>query len=371
MDKQQQQHAGDPRDSKQQDVKLTVAGGGWVLILMAFVIVALVAWAVGPALFREMPPGDNKNIESYGFDLSNLELDRNLVVPALRHRDMVPVMDTAVPIRADEVAAIDGRNKYLVTSDRVVGVSIDGAHRAYPILLLNVHDIIHDTLGGVPIAVTYNWHCDSVMVFDRRIEGQDGPLHFAHSGLAYNGNAIYYDRRPDMADESLWVQLLGTAVSGPLKGVELRALDYQITDWGTWRAAHPETTVVQRDPEYIRRYKKASPDTYFQSSEIPFEGHIAPLADGEAIGLKDRVFAVQHDGRTTVFPLPWLIEQRDDENVTRVKLGEGELVFDIDVDSRTAWVSAAPDDLIDGFVHALWFAWHAMEPESVVYASVE
>lgn len=361
-----------PRSSEAPQAKLTVASGGWVLILMALICVALVTWAVWPALQyqKNRPPGDNEHIESYGFDLSNLELDRNLTVPALLHRDMMPTMDTATYLSAAEVNALTGRDKYLVSSDRVVGVTINGEHRAYPILLLNVHEIIHDTLGGIPIAVTYNWPCDSVMVFDRRIESQPEPLYFAHSGLAYNSNAIYYDRRPDDVGESLWVQLLGRAVSGPLKGATLRTIDYQLTDWGTWTAAWPQSTVVRRDPQYIKRYEKSSPDTYFLSEDIPFDDHTAPLPETDAIALKARVYAVRRGDQYTVFPLPWLIEQMDDGKPVRLALGEGEIIFDVNIESHTAWVTAQPADAIDGFVHALWFAWHAMHPEAQVYEEI-
>ncbi len=40
-------------------------------------------------------------------------------------------------------------------SERVLGVSIDGDHRAYPLNLLSRHEIVNDTVGGVPIAVTW------------------------------------------------------------------------------------------------------------------------------------------------------------------------------------------------------------------------
>jgi len=39
--------------------------------------------------------------------------------------------------------------------ERVLGVSINSEHRAYPLNLLSRHEIVNDTVGGKPIAVTW------------------------------------------------------------------------------------------------------------------------------------------------------------------------------------------------------------------------
>jgi hypothetical protein len=44
---------------------------------------------------------------------------------------------------------------YLEPSDRVFGVSINGAHRAYPLRILNPHEMANDVVGGVPFALAY------------------------------------------------------------------------------------------------------------------------------------------------------------------------------------------------------------------------
>ena len=40
-------------------------------------------------------------------------------------------------------------------NERVIGLSIGGDHRAYPLNLLSRHEIVNDTVGGVPVAVTW------------------------------------------------------------------------------------------------------------------------------------------------------------------------------------------------------------------------
>ena len=44
---------------------------------------------------------------------------------------------------------------YLELTDRVFGVSINGEHRAYPLRILNAHEMANDVVGGVPIALAY------------------------------------------------------------------------------------------------------------------------------------------------------------------------------------------------------------------------
>ena len=44
---------------------------------------------------------------------------------------------------------------YLLPDDRVFGVSINGDHRAYPLRILNWHEMANDVVGGVPVSLAY------------------------------------------------------------------------------------------------------------------------------------------------------------------------------------------------------------------------
>ena len=48
-----------------------------------------------------------------------------------------------------------GEQDYLLPTDRVFGVSINGEHRAYPLRIVNAHEMANDVLGGEPIALAY------------------------------------------------------------------------------------------------------------------------------------------------------------------------------------------------------------------------
>lgn len=52
------------------------------------------------------------------------------------------------------VSAAEGAEQ-LRDNDLVIGVSINGDHRAYGVAFLSSHEIVNDTVGGRPIAVTW------------------------------------------------------------------------------------------------------------------------------------------------------------------------------------------------------------------------
>ncbi len=63
-------------------------------------------------------------------------------------KDGIPDLRYPPNIRAAEATYLEG-------SDRVFGVSINGEHRAYPLRILNAHEMANDLLGGEPIALAY------------------------------------------------------------------------------------------------------------------------------------------------------------------------------------------------------------------------
>ncbi len=369
---------------------LTFKTGGWVLLVTAVVCIALVVWAVAPALLKEQPPGDGHNVETYGFDLTTLLVPRETLVPIMRHRDMVPVMHDPSHVEGSDIARINEqeRGKYLVPRDRVVGVAVNGETRAYPVTVLTVHEVIHDTLGGVPIAVTYNWLTDSPRVFDRRLHGE--VFDFGTSGLASNGNGLLYDTRPssdaapaepaaaieavaDRPEESaahessLFSQLTGIAVAGPAAeaGRRLTPIPAQLVSWSLWLEMHPETTVIERDPAFHRRYRKATPDDYFRSPLLP-PFPVEPVPEQhDLLKWKDRVVVVDAGNQQRRVYSMRMIRERAIESDARQgewidRLGPVHLHFTFDADTNTAYVQADLADSID-ITHAFWFAWHAAD----------
>ncbi len=153
---------------------------------------------------------------------------------------------------------------YLASREPVLALEIDGVARAYPVQVLIWHEIVIDTVGGVPVVVTYCPLCNSALAFDRRAAGR--VLTFGVSGRLYNSDLVMFDRQT----RSLWPQLEGRAVAGVLTGTRLRAYPVQTVPWGEWRDAHPEDLVLNRDTGYDRAYGQNPYTAYDQPNSQPF-----------------------------------------------------------------------------------------------------
>ncbi len=171
--------------------------------------------------------------------------------------DGIPAIDEPRFTTADQV-------DFLAESEPVLALDLDGIARAYPVQVVIWHEIVNDTVGGTPLAVTYCPLCNSALAFDRRAAGR--VLTFGVSGRLYNSDLVMFDRQT----KSLWPQLEGRAVAGVLTGTELAAITVQTVPWGVWRDAHPRGQVLTRDTGYDRDYGRNPYVGYDQPDTDPF-----------------------------------------------------------------------------------------------------
>jgi hypothetical protein len=296
-------------------------GAAGPLALAGLLCAAVVAWQVVPIVrsHGSRAVGDGEHPASYGFDLRTCLVDRAVLVGGKMPRDGVPVLDTPRLLTAAGVDSLNAamRGKYLVPSDRVIGVVVDGAARAYPVRVLCWHEVVNDTLGGAPIAVAYNPLCDSAAAF-AVADGGD-TLRFGISGLLWNSCHLLYDWRPDRAGESLWSPLQTRAVAGPAAaaGRALRGLPLAVLRWDDWRRLQPATTVVWPEPALRERYRRNPYGVYYGDERLRFPVAPIPAAGGPL--LKEPVVAVEAGGQTRVYRLRDLARQAG--------LAEGDLVW--------------------------------------------
>ena len=135
--------------------------------------------------------------------------------------------------------------------------------RAYPIRYLIWHEIVNDTVGGVPVAVTFCPLCNSGVVFDRRV--QDNVLSFGVSGKLRNSDMIMYDRQT----ESWWQQATGNGIVGEMTGVELTMLPGWLEGMGSFRDRNPDGLVMAEPDGFARDYGR-NPYAGYDSASRPF-----------------------------------------------------------------------------------------------------
>ncbi len=144
----------------------------------------------------------------------------------------------------------------------MITVEINGDVRAYPVRYLTWYEIANDTVGGVPVAVTFCPLCNSGITFDRRVA--QGTLTFGVSGKLRNSDMVMYDRET----ESWWQQAIGEAIVGDLLGTELVQLPSWMESWDEFRTRHPEGLVMD-EPDFSRQYGR-NPYVSYDSSTKPF-----------------------------------------------------------------------------------------------------
>ncbi|GAA0778499.1 DUF3179 domain-containing protein [Roseibium denhamense] len=148
----------------------------------------------------------------------------------------IPAADNPEVSRAEDA-------DWLKDSDIVFGIGVNGEYRAYPRRIMEVREMVNDTLGGRSLGIPYCTLCGAAQAYltDELPEGIERPV-LRTSGLLIRSNKVMYD----VNTYSVFDTFLGKAVTGPLaeKGLQLQQVSVVTTDWGTWKKAHPETTVL-------------------------------------------------------------------------------------------------------------------------------
>ena len=187
---------------------------------------------------------------------------------------------------------------YIRPDDLVFGVEVNGDARAYPLRILDWHEMFNDVVGGVPLALAYCTLCGSGILFETLVTGRQAPFDFGSSGLLYRSNKLMYDQ----ATHSLWNQFTGRPVAGPLtgSGIELKVRPVAITSWREWRAAHPATRLLSLETGHRRNYAPgAAYSAYFASPDLMFPALTRDLR----LDPKDYVFALRGSGVDRAWPL--------------------------------------------------------------------
>lgn len=286
--------------------------------------------------------------------LNGFELDDASIPPArIFHggppRDGIPSIDAPVFLSADDAEFLDDK-------DRVLGLDFDGVQRAYPISILNWHELVNDNINGKPFVVSFCPLCGTGVVFNSDIAGVHRS--FGVSGLLYNSDVLLYDRH----SESLWSQILAEAITGTEKGTRLETIPVTHTSWQDWRTKHPDTAVLSDQTGFGRNYDRDPYTGYYDSEDVMF-----PLtAKSRRYHPKESVLGLTHNGVARAWPFTELA-QSGKERVTD-SIGDKTIEITFDPEHRTASAWTVEGEQLPGLV-GFWFAWYAFNPETSVYTA--
>ena len=260
--------------------------------------------------------------------------------------DCIPAVDNPEVTTASEAT-------WLREDDIVFGVEVNGEYRAYPRQIMEVREMVNDTLGGRDLGIPYCTLCGAAQAYftDGLPQGVKRPV-LRTSGLLIRSNKVMYD----LETRSVFDTFLGKAVTGPLakKGIELEQATVITTDWASWQAEHPETTVLAeryalgRNPDF--RNGRDANGPIFPVGDVdprlPVHEDVLGVitASGKAVAFQRTAAVVAlRNGAPVAF-----------ENV-RLALDAGGIRA----------VDASGKDL--GSHQAFWFAWSQFHPETVLW----
>lgn len=352
--------------------------GRRILLIGAVAVAVATIGTIGYGFLTDQqtsPPATSLNESSLleGVDLDKLEQD----LP----RDAIPPLDFP---KYD-----DPEDAFPNDSDLVLGVEINGDARAYPLKIMNFHEIVNEEIGREPVVVTYCPLCRSGLVFSR--ETQNGTLTFGNTGALYESAMVMYDRET----ESLWWQVPGLAIKGPLRGSTLELLPSMVTEWGEWKELHPDTLVLSEetghdrpyhvdaflaydeDVESTPRFPHSEPDPRLppktkvvglsiggEAKAYPITGSAITVVNDEVGGVNVAVFIDPESEAAAVHT------REVDGEVLTFTTSEGRFV---DEETKSTW--SIEGEAVDGELsgiqlkrleswHSYWFAWTSAFPDT-------
>ncbi len=194
------------------------------------------------------------------FPLNRFEksaVDFNDILSGGPPRDGIPAIDSP------SFASVADQLEVLTPTEPVVSLTINGEAKAYPLRVLTWHEIANDTIGGVPVAVTYCPLCNTAIVFERRVDGQETT--FGVSGKLRNSDMVMYDR----LTETWWQQFSGEAIVGARTGERLRILPSRLESFERFAKRAPNGQVLVPNNPSLRPYG-ANPYVGYDSAQRPF-----------------------------------------------------------------------------------------------------
>jgi len=212
--------------------------------------------------------------------------------------DGIPAIDEPEFISPEEA------DQWLEDVEPVISFQVGKDSRAYPLQIMTWHEIVNDTVGELPVVVTFCPLCNTALVFERpEVQGQR--LTFGTSGMLRKSDLVMYDRQT----ESWWQQFTGEAIVGDLTGTQLEFLPAVITSWEDFKDTFPDGKVLSRDTGYNRSYGRNPYPGYDDVNNTPFAFAEEP-SNGDIRPMERVVGVILEEGDAASYLLSRLMEEK-------------------------------------------------------------
>ena len=246
---------------------------------------------------------------------------------------------------------------FVTAHDYVLGIEVGGEARAYPIRILNWHEVVNDRIGTEPVLITWCPLCMSGVAFKPAVDGMR--LRFGVSGLLYRGNLVMYD----LESRSLWSQLAGEAISGRHDGRRLDRLAVEHVSWASWRERHPNTTVLSPATGFKRDYAFSPYADLHERARLAAlraQAGTSDVPDAHAL-----VIGIEHRGRAKAWPLLALALHAPAGEIEDTLAGRG-LRIRYDAIDGTAIVRDEHGAAVASTL-VYWSTWREFHPDTLLW----
>ncbi len=343
------------------------SSGLWIIVLLALTTVGLALKEIIIPLANgdfTHTIGDGVHVKSYDFELHPFLGNRRMLVASGNSKDGLNALNHTRLLTPAQVRAINDARRdaggFMQGPDRVVGVVIHGQARAYPLPMMNWHEVCNDRLGGRAIAVIWDGFCDTAMVVRRRVDGK--LLRFGYSGLVYNSNALLYDVRKNTAQESLWSPIAGRAIAGPAaaKKETLTFLPCQVVTWRNWKSMYPHTTMIAGINSLYSAYRKDVYGPYDHSPAGP-RYPVEPMWSRSIPGLKSHLILLRIKKHWRPVAFSYLFARQNRAGVVHLQIAGRPVVLQCFAEPQWRTITViAPQHLVAAY--GFLFAWYAQHP---------
>jgi Protein of unknown function (DUF3179) len=314
-----------------------------------------------------------------------------------------PPKDGIPPIDQPTFVSVEEADAWLADVEPVVLVEAGNVAKAYPLQILMWHEIVNDSVDGVPLSITFCPLCNTAIAFERTLDEQ--VLDFGTTGRLRYSNLIMYDRQT----ETWWQQASGQAITGELTGSQLVFYPAVIIAWQDFQQTYPQGEVLSRDTGYGRPYGQNPYTGYDDINKPPFlydgpptPGELLPMArvltidlDSEAVaysyGLLQELGVLNDEiaGQpVAIFWQPGTASALDTGAIAQGRDVGTAAAFLREVDSELLSFTSVDGKIIDSTgkewdlfgrstageqltpvvaVNHFWFSWAAFRPETRVY----
>jgi hypothetical protein len=255
-----------------------------------------------------------------------------------------------------ELRRVPGSRAEIDGDTQVIGVQVGETAVAYPIeeIVMPRH-IVHDTIEGTPILVSYCALCRTALIFRAEVEGER--LYFKVAGV-WRRNMIMIDDQTG----SIWQQATGECLHGEYEGQSLELLSGENSVWRSWQKKHPDSEYANEFTE-ARRGLMSRKRMLAGLKSVPLKAGVPGMTDLTGLPKRETVFGITVNGRSKAYPLSEL----EPEMRFRDRVGGEELRLEYDAGAE--YLSALKDESGEPLIveKHWWLGWKEFHPETEIW----